>query len=76
MSYKGVELKKRFFSIAITTDPFFHQKIETHEGIQKHISGMLAEDGEWSDLCALRFLLIVFSIETNILLLLLALDEI
>ena len=29
--------------------PFlFHQKIETHEGIQKHTSGMHAEDSEWS----------------------------
>ena len=24
----------------------FHQKIETHEGIQKHISGMHAENGD------------------------------
>jgi len=44
-----MRFKKRLFLLQPQLILFlFHQKIETHEGIQKHISGMHAEDGEWS----------------------------
>ena len=77
--FYALQFRKTFFRLQPQLILFlFHQKIETHKGIQEHISGMHAEDGEWSvhgDIfLSINFFTDRSFIETNILLLSLALD--